>query len=316
MDYYLENLKNKFNYSEEIINFIDSLIPSFLSVLGEENKDIILDTLNNTYIFEFETIEEANKVVESINNDGNKHRVGPQATGSAFIEDCYINKENFVKQRLVIGVSKSNKNKVQSIIHELCHAMSSIGKYQVKNGVLHTSSGFNMTSYSFDTGVKGNQLSDLGMIFNEIITENIAMQVMDDYEKDVEHEPSAYNGLTRDFKGIFRNEKINKVFIDDYLKSTYNFNAKLSEIISQEHYIEKVDSIYQYVTGNTNLIEYLDYLKTLSVSNFFNLFIEHINYFTKVPEGLDRTTFKLMKQINSQILYDLSQALNIGNKTL
>ena len=47
-----------------------------------------------------------------------------------------------------------------------------------------------------------------------MVTENLAMQIMDYLEPNISHEPTAYNGYVNDFKGIFRSTAFNKVLID------------------------------------------------------------------------------------------------------
>ena len=45
MNEYLNNLKAKFNYSEELMTFLAQLIPAMVSYYGQEYQNVILEAL-------------------------------------------------------------------------------------------------------------------------------------------------------------------------------------------------------------------------------------------------------------------------------
>ena len=50
MKEYLENLKNKFNYSDDLINFLENAIPAIIIYYGEDSTKLVLDALSNCEI--------------------------------------------------------------------------------------------------------------------------------------------------------------------------------------------------------------------------------------------------------------------------
>lgn len=310
----LLNLKNKYNYDDQMLQTISKVIEAFINVLGEEYTDIILGAVNNTFIFQFDNSMNATNRLNEIINDGTNYYVSNKAEGGGVMEDYYTYNNGKIYQNFAIGISIIGQKKLQTLVHELCHVISTYGKLKIEDNKVIIRKGLNFASYQLIDGKIGDRVSNEGEIFNEMLTENLSMQIMDYLEPEVIHEPAAYNGYVNDFKGIFRNNELNKVLINDYINSSSNFLFALENIISKEQILNEIDNLYHYFDdSNERIITYLDYLKTLSVRDFFSVYIEYCNRFTKTPEGVDKETFKQMKAINSEIIYNVSQKLVKNN---
>ena len=315
MEEYITHLKETKGYDDQMLSIIFNIIMAFNEVLGDENMPNVLQAINNVYIFLYDDIAQASTILSHYFNNGKEYRIGSQATGSGFTEDEYILGENGeVKQHLVIGMDKNNMN-IQILIHELCHAISSINGYYVKDNVLYTNSGFNYTTYDFSDGMKGATINNQGMVFNEVVTENLAMQVMDAYDKTISHEAVSYNGYASNFKNFFRNVSLNKMIIESYINHDNNFVKVLDEIVDQQVYLNCVHSMYNVIDNNNSAIrEYLDKLSNLTFSGFFNLYFTYINKMFGTLDHIDKNDFKIMKQINQEIIFIIGNELK--NKEL
>lgn len=308
MDEYLTNLKNKYNYSDEIIKDISELIPVFIEVLGPMYQDRILNTFNNVHIFSYDSVDEAEIKLKEIYNTGKKYRVGRLGTGTGFIENEVVLNENGIpEQKLVIGYS----NNIPHLVHELCHAISY--DYSIDGNVLKTVTGLDYTDYEIVDGHKGTIISSSGQMFNEILTENLAIQLLDVYDKTVVHEPTAYNDATKEFKNIFRNETVNKAIIDSYMSHNYLFLNQLSELITQENYQNIVSGLYQYFLNEEDkqYIDYLNHLQQITVKEFFEkYYIDYISQPFTNKYGIDDEIFSTLNQINRRIVDDCGISLS------
>lgn len=310
MEEYMEQLKQKKGYDDQMLSIIYNIIMAFNEVLGDENLPKVLQAINNVYIFFYNDISQASTILSQYFNTGKEYRVGVQANGTGFMEDEYaLTETGELNQQLVIGLGKNNIN-IQIFVHELCHAISSIDGYLVKDNILYTNSGFEFTAYDFSNGMKGAKINSQGMVFNEIVTENLAMQVMDVYDKTISHEAGGYNGYASNFKNLFRSESLNKIFIESYINHDNNFVKMLDEIVDQQIYLNSVYSMYNVIDNNNFTVrEYLDQLSKLTFSEFFNLYFTYSNKLSGTLDGINKNDFKIMKQINQRIIVTIGDEL-------
>lgn len=309
MEEFIKNLKAKKGYDDQMLTIISNIIMAFDEVLGDENMPNVLQAINNVQIFLYNDVQQASSILSHYFNNGKEYRVGSQATGTGFTEDEYTLDENGnLRQHLVIGLDKNNIN-IQTLVHELCHAISSINGFFVKDNILYTNSGFDTTLYDFSNGTKGATISNQGMVFNEVVTENLAMQVMDAYDKTVSHEATGYNGYVSNFKNLFRNASLNKMIIESYINHDDKFVKMLDEIVDQQVYLDCIYRMYNEIDSNNFAVkEYLEKLSKLSFSEFFALYCTYINKMFGTLDGINKNDFKIMKQINQEII------VTIGNK--
>ena len=315
MTEYLISLKNKYGYDDQMINMINGIINAFIQVLGEDKRDIILNTFNKVRLIQYDDSKNATEILNQIINDGNDHVIKSIANTTGFTEDYYTYSGGQLEQNYIIGISKVNPLWLQTLIHEFCHAISTLGKMEIKENEVIIKSGLSASKRELVDGKVGEEMLSVGNIFNEIVTENLAMQIMDVLEPNIEHEPCSYNGAVQNFKSIFRSDALNGVIIQDYLQSTNEFLLTLKEVISKEELNSMIDTVYGIAdsTGDLNneqIKNYIEYIRTLSVKDFFKLYIKYCDYMYKRPDGIDRNSFKMMKQINSKIVFDLSKTID------
>ncbi len=312
MEKNFNKVKLKYKYSDQMIQVLSNIYFSFVEVLSVENINKIKFVIENAYILEYESLIEAEEKLNLYFDNGKKYHVGSLATGTGFQEEDYcIDDNGQIYQKLAIGVAKGelNEEKIQTIVHELCHAISAINGFKLDGNILQVKSGFNTTSYEFNGSSKGLIKSDKGRIFNEIVTENLAMQVMDSYNNTISHNATGYGFSAEALKHIFRNQNINSIIIDDYLNNNSNFLLKINDLINQKDLQNIVMSFYNIIDQSNIIIkEYLDKLCSLTPEEFFKVYITNVNSINK-PEGVDKETFKLMKKIDKQIIYELGMRL-------
>ena len=133
MEEFLNNLKATKGYDDQMLTIISNIMMAFNEVLGNENMTNVLQAINNVQIFLYDDVAQASTILSHYFNNGKEYRIGSQATGTGFTEDEYTLDENgCLKQYLVIGLDKNNIN-IQTLVHELCHAISSINGYFIKD---------------------------------------------------------------------------------------------------------------------------------------------------------------------------------------
>jgi len=316
MNEFFNNIKVKYNYSDEFIKILSDIMYSFIVVLGESNLDKIIYVFENVFIYEYENVKEAGEFATTYFNNGKTYSFSSVATGGGVIEnDYYLDKNGNLDEKVLILLQKGNysEKNIQTLIHELCHAISSINGFLLKDNIIYTVSGVSSASYEFDGKYKGKIVESSNNIFNEIITENLAVQVMDVYDNKTSHNAINYSGITEKFRKIFRNESINSVIIYDYLNHSSNFMDVLNILYNEEDLKNIVEYLYTVIDiNNLELKNYLDTIYNMSVEDFFNIYIEYSNYLFGNPFGIDKETFKIMKQINNEIVLELSNKLEIN----
>ncbi len=210
MEEYLNNLKVKYSYNDQMIELLSKVIDAFINVLGEEYTNIILNTIANTIVFQYDNTANATNTLNEIINDGNNHQVGPMATGTGFMEDYYTYNNGEINQNFAIGIDISCQRGLFTMVHELCHAISTYNKITIEDNIITIKSGLNFSSHELVNGKVSRRISNEGVIFNEMLTENLAMQIMDYLEPEIVHEPTSYQGYVNDFNCIFIKDVHNK----------------------------------------------------------------------------------------------------------
>ena len=309
MEELIIKLKND-NYDNETIKTIITIANGFINVLGEEHKELILNAISKIHYFRYDTIEEASSTVTRTFNDGKKHTVGTLADGGGFMEPYYRYNDDRIDEYYLVGVSTKDPNYLPKLVHDIAHVISTNNKTKVEDNKLITHCGLNTITREIENGKVGDIIENKGVMFNEILTESLAVQVMDYLEPEIVHEPNSYNGYVISFKGIFRNEKLNALIINNYLNSSLDFLDHIEEVISKEQLDSSIQAIINSPgLDNEEIQKYFEYLKSLSVKDFFILFINGCNSITKRPEGMSRETSRLIKKINVSIVNNISTKL-------
>lgn len=309
MEELIIKLKND-NYDNETIKTIVTVVNGFINVLGEEYKDLVLNAVSKVHFFKYDSVDEASATMTNVINDGNNHNAGALADGGGFMEPYYRYSDDRIDEYYLVGVASKNLNFYHTLVHEIAHVISTNNKNKIEDDKYITHCGLNTITRKIENGKVGNVIQNDGVMFNEILTESLAVQVMDFLEPGIVHEPVSYNGYVMFFKGIFRNKQLNPLFINNYLNSSLEFLDYIEEVVSKETLDSSIQDIIDSLgLDNEEIAKYFEYLKSLSVKDFFILFINGCNSITKRQEGISRETSRLMKKINVNIINNISTRL-------
>lgn len=316
MDEILNRFRNENNCSEEMIQILSNIMIACVNVLGEQYIDRILETFKSFNIYEYENVEEAGKISTQFFNNGKEYRYKTIATGGGITEDeYYLDNNGELKQKYIILISKGEytESKIQIIIHEICHILSSINAYKLDGNVITAKSGVSSCSFEFNNQMKSpNLLTNENELYNEIITENLAAQIMDAYNPEIAHTPIAYAGYANSILRLFRSNEMNHIFIDDYLNNTTYHYEVFNNIFTNEDIQISLNSFITEEDLKHPLIkDYIEKVRQMSPNEFFNSYRFYLNKFKYPPKHLDWESFKRIKQINKILVSYLGERLNL-----
>lgn len=203
---FITSLKNKYNYSDEMVSLLQKAIPALIIYYGEDKKNIIYGTLNDCEIHIQKEKEDTEQYLNQYFNANETWDLG--VLGGACHANHLFIKNNQVQQKEIIyirceyfGLYKpfdfNNDEKVSSIIHEICHAIKGYGRIKVENGQVITQTGlisdvhqYNQSTNSFEESISTN--TGLEEALNSYDEAEI-MTIM----TGVPHEFGAYKGMSQ-----------------------------------------------------------------------------------------------------------------------
>lgn len=157
---YLELLKEKFHYDEEMLQCLEKIIVAMIEYFGEDKKDIILNTIENCQIRIQPKEENAQEFLKSYFKDYQETTI--PVTGAAFVESEYsLTEENQLEKRSLIYVLRGmgifyqpfdfqKEENIAMIVHELCHAIKSSFRIQVDEEQMIEHRGMKIVFYHLD----------------------------------------------------------------------------------------------------------------------------------------------------------------------
>ena len=174
MNEYLNNLKAKFNYSEELMTFLAQLIPAMVSYYGQEYQNVILEAL---YDCEIHFQEKGENPQEYLSNYFGENKDWEMIEmGGAFYRKEIFLENNIVRSKPIIYVITvfynnykpldfQNDNFLDMLVHEICHLVKGYGKLKVENGKILDSTGLmkNTYTYSLEGGVQEEIQTQVGI---------------------------------------------------------------------------------------------------------------------------------------------------------
>lgn len=120
MDELLKYLKTNYNYSDELLKFLNTLIPTMINYYGEEYKDKIIATFVNTPIF----LEGS----EFFKDESIQNMVDFTTAGGHLCETRVENGSIIKTGKVILNNNDFNFNDIHMVgilVHELCHAVKS-----------------------------------------------------------------------------------------------------------------------------------------------------------------------------------------------
>ena len=196
MEEYLNKLKEKFNYSEELMTMLTQLIPSMVTYYGKEYEGVILSALSNCEIH-FQAKDE--NPSEYLNHYfGVEKEWKMPELGGAFYQNEIMVKENRIVAKPIIYLKTvyynqympfdfQNDKNLNTLVHEICHLVKGYGKVKMVDGKIIDSTGLMKDIYTyFPNGIeeKGNERVGIEEAINEVDAMRI-MEIMTGREQEI-----------------------------------------------------------------------------------------------------------------------------------
>ena len=148
----LEQIKNKYDYSDEIMNYISTILNGFL-IYYSSYQQIVVDTFLNTRIvfYELKNSNEKEKLIKKY-SDKTDEEIESQTLyeGGELLHK--LNEDDTLEYTIIIR-NDHDENVISTLIHELCHAMVSPLTVQVdEKNMRYIKSGVSkhfLTSYEY-----------------------------------------------------------------------------------------------------------------------------------------------------------------------
>lgn len=237
---FITSLKNKYNYSDEMVSLLQKTIPALITYYGEDKKNIIYGALNDCEIH----IQKENENAEEYLNQyfGTDKKWDIPFLGGAFQDTELFVKDNRVHSKSIIFIKTEflrrykpfdfgDDEKVSSIIHELCHAIKGYGRIKVENGQVITQTGlmtdihpYNPNTNSFEDAISSN--TGLEEALNSYDEAEIMSIITG-----VPHEFGAYKGMTQ----IARMLMEHKELADVIKRCQFNGSDEWKEFLGKEN---------------------------------------------------------------------------------
>ena len=174
---YLQELKERFNYSDELLNFIGKSIPFMIQYYGQDKKDLILNCFRNVKIH----IEEENENIKDYLNDyfGVDKEWEIPALAAALCDTMVKKTENSLESKTIIYVNRhffgiykpfdfSNEENQSTLIHEMCHAVKGYGReFKLQDKQIIAYQGLIEDIYEYDSNSK---------MYNKVQSNNVGIE--------------------------------------------------------------------------------------------------------------------------------------------
>ena len=218
---YVNYLKNKFGYSDELSSFLLKAIPALITYFGEDKKNLIFATLSEC---EIHVQKQGENMKDYLNGyfGVNKEWNFPILAGAFQQKELYPNKEGVKSKSIIYMMTYDfagkytpfdiNKDATMStLIHEICHAIKGFGKARMEDKKAVDSTGLSSTYYQLDetTGLfeqTGESVVGFEEALNSLDEANV-MTIM----TGTPHEYGAYRAMTSAARRIMQNEKLAKM---------------------------------------------------------------------------------------------------------
>lgn len=236
MENYLENLKIKFNYSDDMIRLLNSVIPAIITVFGEEHTETILSAINECEIHIQGPTENMQDYLNTYFNTQEKWQI--PTTGGAFYHKNIKVIETGIESKSIVYIRTSYKkefvldnNKLDTIVHELCHAIKGYKKEKLINGKVYDSTGLNKDICDIENGkieVKETSMLGIEEALNTVTTAKICELITGEYQI------KSYGRASRIAELLLQNDELKKLLFraqfkedNDWIEYLGKENAKI-----------------------------------------------------------------------------------------
>ena len=209
MSEYINELKSKYGYSEELSDFLSQLLTVIINYYGEEYKDVILSALSNCEIH-FQSKDEDTKEYLNSYFGVNKEWEMPSLAGAFYHNEVDIRDNQVVAKPIVYVKSVyygiympfdfNNDKQVSTLIHEICHLIKGYGKLKNENGKIIDSTGLMKVTYDYsqENGIleEKNDMVGIEEALNDVETAQI-LEMMTGRKQEVTGYKAAGYSATR-----------------------------------------------------------------------------------------------------------------------
>ena len=252
---FLEELKNKYNYEDVLLDLLDKAIPTMIEYYGEEYKERILSIILETPI-----IISDKKSIDSAFNDYKQkdelkdelERLAPKniddpferkndddlsLVGSVYCYEFDLVNGKPICKKVIINSSNldySDVGNIDNLIGVLCYAIKSNYYIDYENGKIRFFSGLSYQDYTITDGdVKEygeKKIVGLENALNTIDKINIMKKFYNDYKSTSNYTRLA--GLL--LKTMYKNDELVKIIKQSQLNNDLRWKDYLGEDISNE----------------------------------------------------------------------------------
>lgn len=160
MNKYMNNLKNKYGYSDELLNFLNKLIPCLIVYYGEEYKKNIFDALMNCEIHFQDKNENSEAFLNEYFNINEELEI-PFFAGAFYQRKIYLKNHQLSEKSIIYVVTGGPEyytpfkfdvdRYLDKLIHEILHLVKGYGKLQLDEDHIIARSGLIKDFYTYDS---------------------------------------------------------------------------------------------------------------------------------------------------------------------
>lgn len=217
---YLIDLQAKYNYSAELMQFLQKAIPALVTYYGNDKLNIILGALYHCEIH----IQEKEEVAKDFLNQkfGTNEEWDIPFLAGAFQHTNLSLQDNKVHTKSIIYIPTQKHHEYKSfdfnddtkasiLIHEICHAIKGYGKLKVEDNKIVLQTGLAKDYYTYDSSSN---------TFHQVASKNNGIEeALNSYDEaevmtiltGVEHKTGAYPGPTSAIRKLFCHPELAKV---------------------------------------------------------------------------------------------------------
>lgn len=146
MKSFINKIKDKYNYSDELCSYLVELIPSLIIHYGEEYKEVILKALSNCEIHVQKKDEDMGEYLDKYFEENMNFSEEYCSDSPAFyINNVVIKDDNIFLKPIVFirtmffGMHRpfdfTNEDQVHYLTHEICHLVKGYDRLEIYDGV-------------------------------------------------------------------------------------------------------------------------------------------------------------------------------------
>ena len=168
---FVSHISTKYNYSAELTEFLNKLVPALTEYYGSEYRSTILSALDTCEIH-FQVEGEDTKTYLNSYFNVNKEWDMPFLAGALHHNEISVNNGELTSKQIIYIRSRRNQifdfnndKQLNGLIHEIGHAIKGYNKLEIKNGNIIDSTGLTTDTYSYteENGVVEENNSLLGI---------------------------------------------------------------------------------------------------------------------------------------------------------